>query len=93
MLRTPTISQAGQDQAFSSYATLLSQPRFRSLAELYFIRGEPSEEDVSLQERNEAVQRIFAVLVSRGVGVKVVGDEVAREVADRWEQETIAEDK
>ncbi|TCD65059.1 hypothetical protein EIP91_003297 [Steccherinum ochraceum] len=93
MLRTPTISEAGQDKAFPSYATLLSQPRFRSLVELYFIRDKPFEEDVPIQERNKIVQRIFAGLVSRGVGVKVVGDEVAREVADRWEQETVAEDK
>ncbi|TCD65058.1 hypothetical protein EIP91_003296 [Steccherinum ochraceum] len=90
------LNKAERDAALQSYAALLSQPRFHSLAEIYFvigwvrIRGRPP---TAVEQINEAVRNVFATFVVKGVVVKAVVQKIARVISDEWEQETIAEGK
>lgn len=94
MLGLPLSRNDEQEQDLASRVTLLARPQFQSLTHLYFIR-DPDwfflQRRKSLKQERENVKNAFASLVARGVEVRVESAETSREIADRWEQETIAE--
>lgn len=94
MLRVSIGLNHDHAETFSSYASLLSQPRFQSLTDIYLVRtqlwhGAPHKQ---FEESEKEVETAFAALIARGVAVKLLmqRESCHRAVVDQWEQDTLA---